>query len=67
MINYPIKSSDNKLTYGLGIDLGKNKYESKIIIQFSDLDNQQQVRVSLNSEELRKFMIDLNEYRLHYF
>ena len=67
MINYPIKSSDNKLTYGLGIDLGKNKYESKIIIQFSDLDNQQQVRVSLDGEELRKFMIDLNEYRLHYF
>ena len=67
MINYPIKSSDNKLTYGLGIDLSKNKYESKIIIQFSDLDNQQQVRVSLDGEELRKFMIDLNEYRLHYF
>ena len=55
------------MTYGLGIDLGKNKYESKIIIQFSDLDNQQQVRVPLNGEELRKFMIDLNEYRLHYF
>ena len=52
MINYPIKSSDNKLTYGLGIDLGKNKYESKIIIQFSDLDNQQQVRVSLDGEEI---------------
>ena len=67
MINYPIKSLDSKFFYGIGIHEAENSSESKIILELSDLDNQQQVRVSLDGEELRKFMIDLNEYRLHYF
>ena len=41
--------------------------ESKIILELSDLDNQQQVRVSLDREEFRQFLDKLNMYHLHYF
>jgi hypothetical protein len=67
MVNYPIKSLDNKFTYGIGIYEGKNKSESKIILQLSDVDNQQQVRVSMDREEFHQFMTKLKEYYLHYF
>ena len=66
MVNYPIKSLDNKFTYGIGIN-DNNKSDPKIIIQLSDIDNQQQVRVSMDREELHQFMTKLKEYYLHYF
>ena len=66
MVNYPIKSLDNKFTYGIGIN-DNNKSDPKIIIQLSDIDNQQQVRVSMNREEFYQFTDKLKEYYLHYF
>ena len=66
MTNYPIKSLDNKFTYGIGIN-DNNKSDPKIIIQLSDIDNQQQVRVSMNREEFYQFTDKLKEYYLHYF
>ena len=67
MINYPIKSLDSKFFYGIGIHEAENSSESKIILELSDLDNQQQVRVSLDREEFRQFLYKLNMYHLHYF
>ncbi len=66
MTNYPIKSLDNKFTYGIGIN-DNNKSDPKIIIQLSDIDNQQQVRVSMDREEFYQFTDKLKEYYLHYF
>jgi|APGre2960657404_1045060.scaffolds.fasta_scaffold126592_3 hypothetical protein len=66
MTNYPIKSLDNKFTYGIGIN-DNHKSEPKIIIQLSDIDNQQQVRVSMDREEFYQFTDKLKEYYLHYF
>ena len=66
MTNYPIKSLDNKFTYGIGIN-DNNKSDPKIIIQLSDLDEQKQVRVSMNREEFYQFTDKLKEYYLHYF
>jgi hypothetical protein len=66
MINYPIKSLDSKFTYGIGIN-DNHKSDPKIIIQLSDIDEQKQVRVSMNQEELEGFMSKLKEYYLHYF
>ena len=66
MTNYPIKSLDNKFTYGIGIN-DNNKSEPKIIIQLSDLDEQKQIRVSMNREEFYQFTDKLKEYYLHYF
>jgi hypothetical protein len=66
MVNYPIKSLDNKFTYGIGIN-DNHKSDPKIIIQLSDIDNQQQVRVSMNREEFYQFTDKLKEYYLHYF
>ena len=66
MTNYPIKSLDNKFTYGIGIN-DNNKSDPKIIIQLSDLDEQKKVRVSMNQEEFEAFMTKLKEYYLHYF
>ena len=66
MTNYPIKSLDNKFTYGIGIN-DNHKSEPKIIIQLSDIDNQQQVRVSMDREDFYQFMDKLKEYYLHYF
>lgn len=62
MINYPLKSSDNKLTYGIGVNQGKNKSEFKIIIQFTNLNDQEQVRIAFNREEIREFVNKLNDY-----
>jgi len=67
MVSYPIKSLDNKFTYGIGIYECQNKSDSRIIIQFSDVDEQQKVRVSMNQEEFEAFMTKLKEYYLHYF
>ena len=66
MTNYPIKSLDNKFTYGIGIN-DNNKSDPKIIMQLSDIDNQQQVRVSMDREDFYQFMDKLKEYYLHYF
>jgi hypothetical protein len=66
MVNYPIKSLDNKFTYGIGIN-DNNKSDPKIIIQLSDLDEQKQIRVSMNREEFYQFTDKLKEYYLHYF
>ena len=66
MVNYPIKSLDSKFTYSIGIN-DNNKSEPKIIIQLSDIDNQQQVRVSMDREDFYQFMDKLKEYYLHYF
>jgi hypothetical protein len=66
MTNYPIKSLDNKFTYGIGIN-DNNKSDPKIIIQLSDLDEQKQIRVSMNREEFYQFTDKLKEYYLHYF
>ena len=66
MTNYPIKSLDNKFTYGIGIN-DNNKSDPKIIMQLSDIDNQQQVRVSMDREEFYQFTDKLKEYYLHYF
>ena len=66
MVNYPIKSLDNKFTYGIGIN-DNNKLDPKIIIQLSDIDEQKQVRVSMNREEFYQFTDKLKEYYLHYF
>jgi len=66
MVNYPIKSLDNKFTYGVGIN-DNNKSDPKIIIQLSDLDEQKQIRVSMNREEFYQFTDKLKEYYLHYF
>lgn len=66
MTNYPIKSLDNKFTYGIGLN-DNNKSDPKIIIQLSDLDEQKQIRVSMNREEFYQFTDKLKEYYLHYF
>ena len=47
MINYPIESSDNKLTYGVSSSLN-DKY---LILQLQDLENDKEIRVSLSREE----------------
>jgi len=66
MVNYPIESLENKFTYGIGIN-DNNKSDPKIIIQLSDVDEQKQIRVSMDGEELYQFMTKLREYYLHYF
>ncbi len=66
MTNYPIKSLDNKFTYGIGIN-DNHKSDPKIIIQLSDLDEQKQIRVSMDREDFYQFMDKLKEYYLHYF
>ena len=67
MVNYPIKSLDNKFFYGIGILEAKNSLDCKIILQLSDVDEQKQIRVSMDGEELHQFMTKLKEYYLHYF
>ena len=67
MINYPIKSLDSKFFYGIGILEAEKSLECKIILQLSDVDEQKQIRVSMDGEELHQFMIKLREYYLHYF
>ena len=47
MINYPIESSDNKLTYGVSSS-HNDKY---LILQLQDLENDKEIRVSLSREE----------------
>ena len=49
MINYPIESSDNKLTYGVSSS-HNDKY---LILQLQDLENDKEIRVSLNRDEAR--------------
>lgn len=67
MVNYPIKSLDSKFFYGIGILEAENRLERKIILQLSDVDEQKQVRVSMDREEFRLFLDKLNMYHLHYF
>ena len=47
MINSPIESSDNKLTYGVSSS-HDDKY---LILQLQDLENDKEIRVSLNRDE----------------
>jgi len=54
MVNYPIKSLDSKFSYGIGIN-DNHKSDPKIIIQLSDLDEQKQIRVSMDGEEFYQF------------
>ena len=67
MVNYPIKSLDNKFFYGIGILEAENSLDCKIILQLSDVDEQKQIRVSMNREEFYQFTDKLKEYYLHYF
>ena len=67
MVNYPIKSLDSKFFYGIGILEAEKSLECKLILQLSDVDEQKQIRVSMDGEELHQFMIKLREYYLHYF
>jgi hypothetical protein len=47
MINYPIESSDNKLTYGVS----SSHDDEYLILQLQDLENDKEIRVSLNRDE----------------
>ena len=47
MINYPIESSDNKLTYGVS----SSHDDEYLILQLQDLENDKEIRVSLSREE----------------
>jgi hypothetical protein len=47
MINYPIESSDNKLTYGVS----SSHDDEYLILQLQDLENNKEIRVSLSREE----------------
>ena len=47
MINYPIESSDNKLTYGVS----SSHNDEYLILQLQDLENDKEIRVSLSREE----------------
>ena len=47
MINYPIESSDNKLTYGVS----SSHDDEYLILQLQDLENEKEIRVSLSREE----------------
>lgn len=67
MVNYPIKSLDSKFFYGIGILEAEKSLECKLILQLSDVDEQKQIRVSMDREELHQFIIKLREYYLHYF
>ena len=49
MINYPIESSDNKLTYGVS----SSHNDEYLILQLQDLENDKEIRVSLNRDEAR--------------
>lgn len=67
MVNYPIKSLDNKFFYGIGILEAEKSLECKLILQLSDVDEQKQIRVSMDREEFRQFLDKLNMYHVHYF
>ncbi len=58
MINYPIESSDNKLTYGVSSS-HDNKY---LILQFQDLENDKEIRVSLSREEAYDLYVRIDNY-----
>jgi hypothetical protein len=47
MINHPIESSDNKLTYGVS----SSHDDEYLILQLQDLENDKEIRVSLNRDE----------------
>jgi hypothetical protein len=47
MINYPIESSANKLTYGVS----SSHDDEYLILQLQDLENDKEIRVSLNRDE----------------
>jgi hypothetical protein len=47
MINYPIKSSDNKLTYGVS----SSHDDEYLILQLQDLENDKEIRISLSRDE----------------
>ena len=67
MVNYPIKSLDSKFFYGIGVLEAENSLECKLILQLSDVDEQKQIRVSMDREEFRQFLNKLNMYHVHYF
>ena len=67
MVNYPIKSLDSKFFYGIGILEAEKSLECKLILQLSDVDEQKQIRVSMDREDFYQFMDKLKEYYLHYF
>jgi hypothetical protein len=47
MINYPIESSDNKLTFGVS----SSHDDEYLMLQLQDLENDKEIRVSLSREE----------------
>ena len=67
MVNYPIKSLDSKFFYGIGILEAEKSLDCKIILQLCDVDEQKQIRVSMDREEFRQFLDKLNMYHVHYF
>ena len=47
MINYPIESSDNKLTFSVS----SSHDDEYLMLQLQDLENDKEIRVSLSREE----------------
>ena len=58
MINYPIESSDNKLTYGVSSS-HNDKY---LILQLQDLENDKEIRVSLSREEAYDMYVRIDKF-----
>ena len=58
MINYPIESSDNKLTYGVSSS-HNDKY---LILQLQDLENDKEIRVSLSRDEARDLYEKIDKF-----
>ena len=58
MINYPIESSENKLTYGVSSS-HNDKY---LILQLQDLENDKEIRVSLSRDEARDLYEKIDKF-----
>ena len=58
MINHPIESSDNKLTYGVSSS-HNDKY---LILQLQDLENDKEIRVSLSRDEARDLYEKIDKF-----
>ena len=58
MINYPIESSDNKLTYGVS----SSHDDEYLILQLQDLENDKEIRVSLSRDEARDLYEKIDKF-----
>ncbi len=58
MINYPIESSDNKLTYGVS----SSHNDQYLILQLQDLENDKEIRVSLSRDEARDLYEKIDKF-----